>query len=135
MEPSVSRQRTILVVDDDDATRELLCRWLEELGLTGVAKDNGYSGLSRLALQKERGQIHGVLLDLQMRHFGGMAVLRELRQQHPALPVIVMVGTSKVDKVWEAMSMGARELLLKPFDHKVFRQKCSTVFLNRGNSD
>jgi two-component system nitrogen regulation response regulator GlnG len=121
-------------VDDEDAARELLCRWLKELGMTAVATDNGHSGLSRLATQKERGQIDGVLLDLQLRHFGGMAVLREMRQRHPALPVIVMAGSSKVDKVWEAMGIGAREFLLKPFDHKVFCQKCSTVFVDREHS-
>ncbi len=102
--------------------------------MTAVATDNGHSGLSRLATQKERGQIDGVLLDLQLRHFGGMAVLREMRQRHPALPVIVMAGSSKVDKVWEAMGIGAREFLLKPFDHKVFCQKCSTVFVDREHS-
>lgn len=135
MEPLGSRQRAILVVDDDEVTRSLLCRWLEELGLSGIAKQNGYAGLSRLASAQEHGRIQGVLLDLQMRHFGGMAVLRELRRQHPSLPVIVMAESRKVEKVWQAMSMGAREFLLKPFDHKVFRQKCSTVFLDRGNAD
>lgn len=117
------------MIDDDQNTRTLLCQWLEELGLSGEAENNGHSGLSRLTLQKQRGQIDGIVLDLHMPMYGGIPTLKELRERHQSLPVIVTAEEPYIDEAWMAMRMGAKAFVLKPVNRQDFRQTCSSIFL------
>lgn len=126
-----ARTRTILVIDDDRDTRTLLCRWLEEQGFNSESENNGHSGLSRLTLQKQRGPIDGIVLDLHMPFFDGIFVLGELLQRYLGLPIIVTIETPHVDEARKAVQMGAHAFVLKPVDHSDFRDTCAAVFLNR----
>lgn len=130
-----ARTRTILVIDDDRDTRTLLCRWLEEQGFNSESENNGHSGLSRLTLQKQRGPIDGIVLDLHMPFFDGAFVLGELLQQYPELPVIVTIETQQADEARKAVRMGARALVLKPVDHADFRHTCAAIFLSQAIPD
>jgi DNA-binding NtrC family response regulator len=59
-----------------------------------------------------------------------MAVLQELSERFPTVPVIVMADSVHVAKLRQAMKLGAKEYLVKPFDTELVRRKCMTVFLN-----
>jgi len=85
------RSASILVVEDDTATRELLCHSLTGMGYAAFAAVNGRSGLDWLAGHPAPSLI---LLDLMMPEMDGFEFLRELRKQ-PAffdLPVIVVTA-------------------------------------------
>jgi CheY-like chemotaxis protein len=85
------RSASILVVEDDTATRELLCHSLTGMGCAAFAAVNGRSGLDWLAGHPAPSLI---LLDLMMPEMDGFEFLRELRKQ-PAffdLPVIVVTA-------------------------------------------
>jgi adenylate cyclase len=85
------RSASILVVEDDTATRELLCHSLTGMGCAAFAAVNGRSGLDWLAGHPAPSLI---LLDLMMPKMDGFEFLRELRKQ-PAffdLPVIVVTA-------------------------------------------
>lgn len=116
--------RRILIIDDDDTTRRHISGWLEDLGFAVVEENNGHAGLSRIALDMRRAPVQGVLLDLQMPVFSGIAVLKELGTRYPNLPVMVMVAQNGTDQLGEAMQRGARDHLVKPLDRPVFAQKC-----------
>lgn len=133
--PPQPTRTTILVIDDDQNTRTLLCLWIEELGLKGEQANNGHSGLSRLALTRARGQIDGIVLDFHMPFFGGETVLQELAARFPALPVIVSVEPSRSDDTGKAIHLGARACVTKPVDRRDFQQKCAAVFLKQDRHD
>ncbi|HSA63007.1 MAG TPA: response regulator [Nitrospiraceae bacterium] len=125
--PSIRRR--ILVIDHEDDVRGLLCDHLSALGFEVAAEDNGMSGLSRVACDWDTAPFHGLLVELQMPVLGGLAVLQEMVERFPTVPVIAMSDSAHVAKLRQAMKLGAREYLIKPFDRELFRRKCENVFL------
>ena len=129
-----SARRRILVIDHDDDVRGLLCDQLSALGFEVAAEDNGVSGLSRVAYDWDTAPFHGLLVELQMPVLGGLAVLQEMAERFPTVPVIAMSDSAHVGKLRQAMKLGAREYLIKPFDRELFRRKCQNVFLESTES-
>lgn len=82
---------SVLIVEDDASTRELLCHSLTSMGYAASATDNGRDGLSWLASHPPPDLI---LLDLMMPKMDGFEFLRELRKQpvFANLPVIVVTA-------------------------------------------
>ena len=86
------RSASILVVEDETATRELLCHSLTGMGYATFAAVNGRSGLDWLAGHPAPSLI---LLDLLMPEMDGFEFLRELRKQPAFFNVPVIVVTAK----------------------------------------
>lgn len=124
-----SARRRILVVDDDEDIRTFVCHRLLAMGFDVADETNGLSGLSRLAAEVYRFPFCGILLDLQMPVLGGMAVLQEVRERYHNVPVIVMSDAENIGKLREAVKLGAKEYLVKPFDAELFNRKCRRIFL------
>jgi DNA-binding NtrC family response regulator len=96
------------------------------MGFDATGEDNGISGLTRLVRETPHAPFSGVLLELDMP--GAMAVLQELRDRYPSLPVIAMSQSILIDRLRQAVKLGAREYVVKPFDAELFRRKCLLVF-------
>jgi len=122
--------RRILVIDHDDDLRGILCDRLSALGFEVAAASDSISGLSRISRDHETTPFHGLLVELHMPILGGLAVLQEMRERFPAVPVIVMSDSIYVAKLRQAMNAGAKEYIVKPFDSELFRRKCLNVFLD-----
>ncbi|MEJ2098818.1 MAG: FAD-dependent oxidoreductase [Desulfobacterales bacterium] len=102
----------ILVVDDELIVRDSLKAWLEE---EGYAVDMAASGQD--ALDQLTGQAYQLmLLDLKMPGMDGVEVLKKTKEVFPDLEVIMMTAYATVETAVEAMKIGARDYLLKPFD-------------------
>ena len=110
--------KRILVVEDDWDIRLALRDRLQSMGFDVVTEDNGQSALSRITLEAPRSLIHGVLLDLHLPIVDGITVLRELRDRHPQIPVIVMSATNDPAQFIDARKLGASSYLRKPFDRE-----------------
>jgi sigma-B regulation protein RsbU (phosphoserine phosphatase) len=113
----VSLPGTLLVVDDDEANRDMLSRRLERKGFSvTVAEDGGWA----IELVRQR-PFDLVLLDVLMPGLNGLDVLRELRQAHPAteLPVIMATALTESGDVVEALRLGANDYVSKPLDFPV----------------
>jgi CheY-like chemotaxis protein/signal transduction histidine kinase len=78
----------ILVVDDDDDTREMVSRNLRRAGFTTVEARDGEEALLRARVVKPS----MVVLDLLMPRVNGFEVLRTLRQEGQDVPVLVLTG-------------------------------------------
>lgn len=128
---SASSRRRILVIDHHVDISRLLCDRLEAIGFDAVAEDSGLSGLLRLGHEQASTPFHGVLVELQMPTLGGLAVLQEMCERFPHVPVIVMSDSANVGKLRLAMNAGAKEYLVKPFDFELLRRKCLNVFQGR----
>lgn len=108
--------KRILVVEDDEDIRIALRDRLQSMGFDVVTESDGHSALSRIALEAPQSLIHGVLLDLHIPVVDGITVLRELRDRHPRIPIIVMSATGDPAQFIEVRKLGARSYLSKPFD-------------------
>lgn len=120
--------RRILVIDHDDEARDIVCEHLLGLGFSVASEDSGFSGLVRIAQEKSRAPFDGLVLELDMPLLGGMAILQEMRERHPEIPVIVTAIPDQIKRLREAVNLGAKEYLVKPFDAELFTKKCRRIF-------
>jgi len=112
--PTQDEGDTILVVDDDEANRDVLARRLVRLGYRVEQATNGREALDVLAARP----IDLVLLDLMMPEMDGYAVL-EHRRGDPALrdiPVVMISAIDQVESIARCIEQGAEDYLPKPFD-------------------
>lgn len=116
VDPEMNR---ILVIDDDDAMRSLLRRTLERAGYLVVEASNGRDALRIVS----SAQFQLVVTDLLMPEKDGIEVVLHLRRSYPGLPVIAISGGGRVpagEYLEMARTLGASEILAKPFDMPVF---------------
>jgi CheY-like chemotaxis protein len=108
--------RRVLIVDDEADVRKTLTdilramRYAEPLEIEAVP--DGREGLD--AVVRQRPDV--VLLDLQMPRMDGFALLKQIREIEPRLPVIVISATQENKMSSEALRHGAVAYLPKPFD-------------------
>ena len=108
MEPQFS----ILVVDDNENIREVLAAILSGSGYRCESAKNGLDAMERV----RQSRFDAVVTDLEMPEMDGIALTREIRQQFPSLPVMVVTGHSDEEHRESAFRAGAKEFLSKPFD-------------------
>jgi sigma-B regulation protein RsbU (phosphoserine phosphatase) len=115
--PMTTLAGTLLVVDDDEANRDMLSRRLERKGFTVAVAEDGTRAIEML---RER-PFDLVLLDVLMPGLSGLEVLRELRLAYPAteLPVIMATALTESVDVVEALRLGANDYVSKPLDFPV----------------
>jgi DNA-binding response OmpR family regulator len=118
----------LLIIDDDPHICEGLKDRLEAMGYDVITVHDGRSGLALMVLETSRAPIDGVLLDVQMPVMDGIAVLREIRARYPRVPVLMMSAGLDRRILEEAIRMGARNYILKPFAATHLKQVCAQVF-------
>ncbi len=101
----------VLVVDDDEITRLILGRMLEDHGHQVT-----YAGDGEAALRVFRvGRFDVVFTDLAMPERNGLRLIQDLQVEDWKLPVIAMSGTN-VEQLPMAEDLGAKEVLYKPLE-------------------
>lgn len=105
---------TILLVDDDDALRELGGRILERFGYTVIRAEDGESALSLYREKKD--VIDLVILDLIMPGIGGKQCLQELLKLDPLVKVLIASGHFDSTQTERATEIGAKACVRKPYD-------------------
>jgi diguanylate cyclase (GGDEF)-like protein/PAS domain S-box-containing protein len=113
----MSETNRILLVDDEEANRDMLSRRLRRSGFEVEVAGDGESALA----QVRDGDIDLVLLDSMMPGMSGVDVLRLLRAVHSPdqLPVIMVTALTDSSKVVEALNLGANDYVTKPVDFPV----------------
>lgn len=106
------KQATILVVDDEQVHRYMLCTMLREWGWKCVEADDGRTAVAAV----EKGVYDAVLMDVRMARMDGMEAFARIHALQPALPVVIMTAYSSVDDAVEAIKHGAHDYLTKPLD-------------------
>ena len=111
MKPEQSR---VLVVDDNEANRDLLARRVRRQGHAVTLAEDGVQALE--LIRQEPFDL--VLLDIMMPHMNGYQVLEHLKTD-PTLrhiPVIVISALDDINSVVECIELGAEDYLPKPFN-------------------
>lgn len=103
---------TILVVDDDQVHRFMLCSMLKEWGWRCVEADDGTTAVAAV----EKNSYDAVLMDVRMAKMDGIEAFTRIQAISPNLPVIIMTAFSSVDDAVGAIQQGAHDYLTKPLD-------------------
>ena len=102
----------LLIVEDHEDTRQMLCDFLEQ---AGYAVDAGADGVE--ALEKARARTFDVVItDVNMPRVGGLALIESLKREGLDAEVLVLSGDGEIGRAVEAMRLGARNYLVKPVD-------------------
>jgi two-component system sensor histidine kinase/response regulator len=121
----MSKERgRILVVDDNEANRDMLSRRLGRRGHGVLACDSGAVALDRI----EKEEFDVVLLDIMMPGMSGPDTLRAIREKHnPAeLPIIMVTARTESESVVESLNLGANDYVTKPIDFPVLEARLQT---------
>lgn len=120
--------KKFLVVDDSSVVRKVARKILEELGFEVIEAEDGKVALDYCL---ESGMPEAVLLDWNMPVMSGIEYLRELREADGGDTPIVLFCTTENDIkfIQEALSAGANEYIMKPFDSEIIKNKLVQVGL------
>ena len=101
----------VLVIDDEPQIRKLVRITLESADCRVLEADSGQQGLSLAAL----GRPDVIVLDLGLPDFGGVEVIKRLREWN-ATPILVLSVCDATDQKVAALEAGADDYLTKPFN-------------------
>ncbi len=105
----------ILVVDDEEAIREIVCSMLTSANFK--AKQAG-SGLEALALLDSGEEFELMLSDLMMAELDGIGLLERTKERFPDMPVVMVTAVHDISVALAAIRNGAYDYLLKPFERE-----------------
>ena len=102
----------VLVVDDEQSVRDVLCETLVEAGEEVIPAADGQEALDLLSTS----DVGVMLLDVRMPGLSGRDVLSEVQVRLPTTCVIMVSAIADVSTVVAAMKQGACDYVAKPFD-------------------
>ena len=105
----------ILVVDDEDLIREIICSVLEQ---AGFACHPVRSGAEALQVLDSDSDYSVVVSDVIMDRMDGLTLLSKIRVEHPDLPVVMVTAVHDISVALAAIRNGAYDYLLKPFERE-----------------
>ena len=105
----------ILIVDDEMDLATSCQRLLDSQGYSTSVANTAEEALAAI----HQDEPHLVLTDLKMPGMGGMELLKQVKEDHPEIQVVMMTAYSTVEDAVEAMRLGAADFVPKPFtpDH------------------
>lgn len=106
----------ILVVEDDNELRAALCDTLEMAGYSVFQAASAELALEEIAKQND---IELIVSDVNMGEMSGRDLLRNVRQNHPHIPMLLITAYASISESVGAMKEGAVDYLVKPFEPNV----------------
>jgi DNA-binding NtrC family response regulator len=100
----------LLLVDDDAEYRATISRRLQRRGHTVQEAENLQSAMSVARTE----QFDAAVVDLEMPDGSGVTLLHQLKEEDPALEVLILTGHGSIETAVEAMRQGAYDYLTKP---------------------
>ncbi|ARN75330.1 adenylate/guanylate cyclase domain-containing protein [Oceanicoccus sagamiensis] len=121
--PTNKATGTILIVDDQAESREILRRYLQQ-GQHQVLEANGGQQMFEILASND---VDLILLDLILPEMDGDELLQQLKMDESlrAIPVIVVSGNKDTERVILCIEAGAEDYLFKPFNHVLLQARIS----------
>jgi len=117
----------VLIVDDARVVRTSLARIMKKCGYQALEAENGEVALQQFG---ENPDISAVFLDINMPVMDGMTFLEQFRERFADMdrpPVIVVSTETEMSAILKALSLGASEYVMKPFDEDIIKGKLDIV--------
>ena len=105
------KERSVLIVEDEEFIRESLCEILSLNGYKAVAFSTGEEGVQSIG----KSDYDIVITDLRLPGMSGIDVVREVKKVSPHTACIILTGYASVESAVEAMRVGAYTYIKKPF--------------------
>src|SRR5262245_11619442 len=115
----LSRNQSVLVVDDDDLAAAQAAWLLDESGFRHERAASVQEAVQKL----EGAHFDGMLLDLYLPDGNGLALLPRALRIHPALVVLMITARAEIRSAVEAMRAGAADFIEKPLDFDDMRTR------------
>ncbi|MGE8502032.1 winged helix family two component transcriptional regulator [Ectopseudomonas oleovorans] len=113
----------LLLIDDDQELCELLASWLTQEGFQVTACHEAGSARQTLAAQAP----DAVVLDVMLPDGSGLELLKQLRNEHPELPVLMLSARGEpLDRIL-GLELGADDYLAKPCDPRELTARLRAV--------
>ncbi|MEP2774915.1 MAG: sigma 54-interacting transcriptional regulator [Luteolibacter sp.] len=128
---STPQHPSVLVLEDDQTTSDLICVVLKKHGIQTVPC---FSAKDADSVLRKNEHISAMLVDLSLPDGDGIDVLRTSGQLNPELPCFVLTAKNSVDSAVLAMKAGAQDYFTKPFETEKMvtsLQTAMAVFANR----
>lgn len=122
----MSGRRVLLVIDDDDPVREVVCSCFEDVaGWRVISVSSGKIGLQ--IAQSE--QIDAIILDAMMPEMDGKTFLQQLRNQSKTqrIPVIILTAIADSIEPEEFADLEIAGIIAKPFDPLLLTQQVANL--------
>ena len=105
---------TILIADDAEFMRDMLRQIIEDMNWTVVGEAG--DGREAITLYKNN-KPDLVLLDITMPNLDGTQALKAILADDPHAQIVMITALGQKDQVLDAIKAGARDFIIKPFDH------------------
>jgi two-component system OmpR family response regulator len=115
--------RRILVVEDDDDTRDYLAKALRESGYVVEATGSGREGL----MHAIGGGFDALVLDRMLPDLDGLSLLRSVRAAGLPIPAIILTALSSIDERVTGLRSGADDYVVKPFSYAELSARLEAV--------
>ncbi len=113
----------LLLIDDDLELCDLLSRWLSQEGFVVAASHDGQQARQQLQANSP----NAVILDVMLPDGSGLELLKQLRQEHPELPVLMLSARGEpLDRIL-GLELGADDYLAKPCDPRELTARLRAV--------
>ncbi len=116
---------TLLIVEDEESLLAILQTSLQNKGYRIIPAVDGREALKLFKQQQDH--IHMVITDLGLPKLSGEAVVRELKNIKPGIKVIVASGYVDREQKLELFALGAKEIIMKPYDQTEVLEKVRSV--------
>ena len=103
----------LLIIEDNQAIRFMLARFLENEGYLVAESESGEEGLKLF----EQNKFDLVLLDIMLPKMDGFEVCKEIRK-HSMIPIIMITAKSEDHDKILGLDVGADDYIVKPFSHE-----------------
>lgn len=113
----------LLIVEDDDRLADVLRRGLHEQGHVVDVAGDGASG----GMLASDGDYDAIVLDLNLPQKDGLEVLRALRNQGIATPIVIATSRDETDDVVAGLDAGADDYIRKPFAFRELEARLRSV--------
>lgn len=120
--------KPILVIDDEVQIQNLISQYLQKANVDPekiVFASNGKEGLLKIQNQ----EFGLIIIDIMMPKMNGIQLIREIktRAKFKNIPVVLISGNLYSENVKDAIVLGVKSILVKPFNYDLFLEKVATT--------
>ena len=121
-----SSLKKILVVEDDEAIRELVCLRIDLAGHQSIPAKTGLEALNQISCNPP----DAIVLDIGLPAVDGYGILKSMARQNCKIPTLMLTARNSVKDVCKALDLGAWDYLAKPYDNAIFLRKLERLLSN-----
>jgi two-component system chemotaxis response regulator CheY len=116
----------VLVIEDDDSIRQMLCQMLRRLRITQLVEaENGEIGLQRV--HEAASGFDLVICDWNMPRLNGLEFMARAREHQAGLKILMVSGRNDLQSIVEAKRSGVTGYIVKPFSQQELKSKIEHV--------